>query len=84
VIHFDIPGCQSRIKELEEEMNDPSFWNDLERSQKVNKEIKILKNKIQKYNDLQKRMEDIEVMIELGMEEQDISLVAETLDEFKS
>lgn len=68
---------------MEEEMNDPSFWNDLERSQKVNKEIKILKNKIQKYNDLQKRMEDIEVMIELGMEEQDISLVAETLDEVK-
>jgi len=83
VIHFDIPGCQRRVKELEEEMNDPSFWNDLEKSQKVNREIKSLKNKIEKYNKLVTQLEDIEVMIELGLEEQDESLAAEAAEEIK-
>jgi bacterial peptide chain release factor 2 (bRF-2) len=64
-------------------MNDPSFWNDLEKSQKVNREIKSLKNKIEKYNKLVTQLEDIEVMIELGLEEQDESLAAEAAEEIK-
>lgn len=64
-------------------MNDPSFWNDLEKSQKVNREIKSLKNKIEKYNKLVTQLEDIEVMIELGLEEQDESLTAEAAEEIK-
>ena len=46
MIHFDLAGLKARIKELEEQMNAPDFWNDLERSQQVNREIKILKSKI--------------------------------------
>ena len=69
--------------ELEEEMNDPSFWNDLEKSQKVNKEIKSLKSKIQKYNNLKRRLEDIEVLIELGAEEQDASIASEAIEEIE-
>lgn len=64
-------------------MNDPSFWNDLERSQKVNKQIKELKNKIQKYNNLKSRLEDIEVLIELGTEEQDSAVLSEVIEEIE-
>jgi len=77
VIHFDIPACQSKIKEYEAEMNEPSFWEDIQRSQKVNKEVKLLKNKIQKYEDINSRIEDTEVLIQLGMEEEDSSIMDE-------
>ena len=55
----------------------------LERSQKVNKEIKTLKNKIQKYSDIKSRLDDIEVLIELGLEEQDSSVASEAVEEIK-
>ncbi len=58
-------------------MNDPTFWEDIEKSQKVNREIKHLKNRIDKYNDLKSRIEDTEVLIELGMEEADSSIINE-------
>jgi peptide chain release factor 2 len=77
VIHFDISGCEHKIKELEQSMNDPEFWNDLERSQKVNREIKALKNKVERYKKLWSKIEDLEVLIELALEEQDYSVTDE-------
>jgi len=72
---FDIPGCERRIRELEKEMNDPAFWNDVEKSKKVSKELKHLKDRIQRYNKLVSIIEDVEVLIELATEEEDMSLV---------
>jgi len=58
-------------------MNDPEFWNDLERSQKVNREIKALKNKVERFKKLWSKIEDLEVLIELALEEQDYSVTDE-------
>lgn len=58
-------------------MNDPEFWNDLERSQKVNREIKTLKSKVERFRKLLSRIEDLEVLIELALEEQDYSVMDE-------
>jgi peptide chain release factor 2 len=77
VIHFDIPGCLEKVKEYEEQMNDPSFWEDLENSQRVNKEIKHLKNKITRYETLRSRIEDVDILIQLGIEEGDSSVAEE-------
>ncbi|MCM8900499.1 peptide chain release factor 2 [Caldicoprobacter algeriensis] len=77
MIHFDISGCEHKIKELEQSMNDPEFWNDLERSQKVNREIKALKNKVERFKKLWSKIEDLEVLIELALEEQDYSVTDE-------
>jgi len=65
-------------------MNDPSFWEDIQRSQKVNKEVKILKNKIQKYESIKSRIDDTEVLIQLGMEEEDSSIIDEVGKELSS
>jgi peptide chain release factor 2 len=77
VIHFDIPGCENRIKELEESMNSQDFWNDIERSQKVNREIKGLKNKVDRYKKFVSELEDLETLIELAIEENDHSVTDE-------
>ena len=56
-------------------MNQPDFWTDLERSQKVNQEMKALKNKVESWKKTKARIEDAEVLIELGQEMEDESVV---------
>lgn len=60
-------------------MNAPDFWNDLERSQKVNQEVKQLKNKVETWQKTQAKLEDTKVLIELGQEMEDASVVQEVL-----
>jgi peptide chain release factor 2 len=81
VIHFDLPGLKQRIEELEAQMNQPDFWTDLERSQKVNQEMKALKNKVESWKKTKARIEDAEVLIELGQEMEDESVVQEVQKE---
>ena len=77
MIHFDISGCERKIKELEESMNSQDFWNDIERSQKVNREIKNLRTKTDRYKKLVSEVEDIETLIDLAIEENDDSVTDE-------
>jgi len=58
-------------------MNAPDFWNDLERSQKVNQEVKSLKTKLETHNRIRTRLEDTDVLIELGQEMEDPSTAEE-------
>ncbi len=74
---FDIPGCKKRITELELEMNNPEFWNDIENSQKAGRELKHLKDRVAIYNKLASDMEDIGVLIEIATEENDLSIVSD-------
>lgn len=83
MIHFDVPVLQVRIKELEEEMADPEFWNNLERAQKVNQDVKNLQDRVKKYGCLSSRCEDIFAMMELAEEEDEESLIPEICQEIK-
>lgn len=64
-------------------MNQEGFWNDAENAGKVLKTIKALKDKTEKIESLKKEYEDIEVLIELGMEAQDESVIPEVEKSFK-
>lgn len=66
-------------------MEAPDFWDNPERSQKMMKELSTLKEDIEIYNKLQNQKEEIELMIEMGYEENDASVIPdiqEMLDEF--
>lgn len=66
-------------------MEAPNFWDDPESSQKMMKELSTLKEDIETYNKLQNQMEEIEIMIDMGYEENDPSVVPdiqEMLDDF--
>ena len=65
-------------------MNQEGFWNDAENAGKVLKTIKALKDKSEKIENLKKEYEDIEVLIELGMEAQDESVIPEVEKSFKT
>lgn len=65
------------MQELEERTNDPDFWNHQEESTKVLQEIKVLKEKVASYRKLETAASDMEVFIELGLESNDESVLAE-------
>ena len=50
-------------------MEEPSFWEDAERSTKIVKEAKNLKDTVEGYHHLENLYEEIELMIEMGYEE---------------
>ncbi len=58
-------------------MEEPNFWNDAERSAKLVQEAKNLKDTVELYRGLEQEYEDIQVMIEMGYEENDASLIPE-------
>ena len=74
-MHFDLTHLRQSLKELHSEMEDPDFWNHLEHAQKVNRRVKITEDKIQDWEGLVARAEDLEVMIELADSEDDDSFL---------
>ena len=66
-------------------MEEPGFWEDPEKSSKIVREAKNLKDTVEGYRELEQEYEDIQVMIEMGYEEEDASLIPEIqqmIDEF--
>lgn len=76
---------EKKIIELDRAMEEPSFWDDPKESTKIVREAKQLKDTVEKYNKLKSEYEDIGVLIEMGYEENDESLIPEIeamLEEF--
>lgn len=68
-------------------MEEPGFWDDPEKSTKIVRETKNLKDTVEGFQNLEQEYEDIGVMIEMGYEENDASVIPEIqemLDEFQT
>ena len=65
-------------------MEEPGFWDNPERSNKAMKELKHLKDAVEKYEGLETAYEDVETLIEMGYEENDESLIPEIEEELNS
>lgn len=81
MIHFDISECKAKIDELEDQMNSPGFWDDIDRSQAVSKELNNIKTKLEKYNKFKAGLEDTALLIDLALEEEDQSIAGEILEQ---
>ena len=67
-------------------MEEPGFWDDPEQSTRMVRESKNLKDEVNTYRALEQQYEDIQVMIQMGYEENDSSLIPEIeemLEQFK-
>lgn len=60
------------------------FWDDVEHSQTVMKQVKALEADIEGYHSLEQQFEDIETLIEMGYEEEDETLVAKIEEELST
>ena len=75
-----------RIDELDKTMEEPSFWEDAELSTRLVKEAKNLKDTVAEFKKIQNQYEELELMLEMGYEENDSSLIPEIeemLEQFK-
>ena len=72
-----LDDARSEIAELEAESAKEGFWNDLDRSQKVQKRMKQLQQKCEKYEKLQSSWEDLMTICEMALEENDDSMLGE-------
>ncbi len=67
-------------------MEEPNFWDNPEESQKFMKTLASLKDDVATYQELQTQYEEIELLIEMGYEEEDPSVlpeIQEMLDQFE-
>jgi peptide chain release factor 2 len=70
VIVFDPEAKKIKIAEIGTRLADPEIWSDPERAAELHKELSDLKEEIETYEKLKKRLEDTTVLIELAEEEQ--------------
>ncbi len=78
-----LKACLSEIEQLEYKAAEPGFWDDTENSQKILQRTGLLKNKVENYNNLKSAYEDTLALIELGNEEEDISILDEAKEEYE-
>ena len=58
-------------------MEEPGFWDDPERSTRIMKEAKNLKDTVESYRRLETQFEEIGLLIEMGYEENDPEVIPE-------
>ena len=67
----DIPGKQKELAALQEQSANPDFWNDTKKAKDVSRQIDFLKNAIDTFHLLRKKMEDALAWFDLCKEMQD-------------
>lgn len=83
---LDLENKRKRLDELTPMMEQPGFWDDMERAQKVMKEQSALKDVLESFGKLRTQYEDVETLLDMGYEENDESLIPEVeaaLQEFE-
>ena len=79
---LDIESARQEAARLEDETAQDGFWNDLERSQKVQQRLKQLQNKVAKQEKLLTTWEDLTALCEMGQEAEDEEILAELQGEY--
>jgi len=74
---FDIPAKEAQLEGLKEQAADPTLWEDQERALRVTKRLAGHERTIEQVASIERILDDAEVLIELGVEEDD----PESLDE---
>ena len=79
---LDIESARQEAERLEDETAQDGFWNDLERSQKVQQRLKQLQNKVTKHEKLLTAWEDLTALCEMGQEAEDGEILEELKGEY--
>ncbi len=78
---FDLEGLKKEKAELEAQMAEDGFWNDVENANKVNQRIKVIHGKLDKYSKLVALGEDVETLFDMAEEEDDEATAEEAKQE---
>jgi peptide chain release factor 2 len=64
---------KSKIKAYEDKMLEPDFWEEPQESQKILQRAKQIKKKLENYQTIYQKYEDISLLLDMAMEEGDFS-----------
>ena len=73
----DLDRLQSEITELEIQASSPDLWDDVERAQQVTSRLSRAKSELDRVAGMRARIDDLEIMVELGREESDAETMVE-------
>ena len=68
---FDVPGKEAELAELTQQAADPNLWDDRDRALEITKRLAGHEQTIQRVSSNESSLDDAEVLIELGVEEDD-------------
>ncbi|HUF61271.1 MAG TPA: peptide chain release factor 2 [Verrucomicrobiales bacterium] len=66
---FDVPALEARLQALDSVMSRPGFWDEREAAQKAIDEAGVVRGRLNPYLELSRRVEDLEVLLEIALEE---------------
>ncbi len=76
-----VDDLRAEAAELEKKALEPDFWNDQDNSGKILRQTKQLKDKIEKFESLEAKLEDAITLCELAIEANDETMKDEILNE---
>ena len=76
-IALKLSDVKAEIADLESQSAQDGFWNDIEKSQAVQKRMKQLQGKCDRYSRLAAKWDDLYVICEMAIEENDDSMLSE-------
>ncbi|MCA9445757.1 MAG: peptide chain release factor 2, partial [Candidatus Omnitrophica bacterium] len=79
-----MPGKRDELAELRTQLEDPNIWDDQQRAQDLNRQVKRLDDQIELHEDLSNRAQDLVTLIEMAEEEDAESEAGEIQSELDS
>ena len=79
MVHFDVANKSELIKKLEESVSQPEFWNNSDSAQKTVQELKLLRDEVAPFLDMNEKLDDLDVTIALAAEDGSFWAEAEKL-----
>jgi len=73
----DVPALQAEIARLSEQAGAPDLWDDVEKAQKVTSALSHRQAELKRITEVQSRLDDLEVLVELANEMEDEASAAE-------
>ncbi|KAA1400178.1 peptide chain release factor 2 [Aeromicrobium ginsengisoli] len=78
---LDLDSIRAEIATLQEEVGDPGLWDDQANAQRVTSRLSALQAEVERVTGLRGRLDDLEIMHEMALEEDDASASAEVASE---
>ncbi|WP_291565437.1 MULTISPECIES: peptide chain release factor 2 [unclassified Clostridium] len=82
-VSLDLASLKKNLHELEMKMQEQNFWDDVNKAQEITQSAKTISDKIEKFDSVSEKVEDLEVLIQLSIEEEDESSYREIKKELR-
>ncbi|GAB3586299.1 peptide chain release factor 2 [Calidifontibacter terrae] len=81
---IDVDHLRVQIKQLEQESGAPDLWDDPEKAQQVTSRLSRANSEVERIETMDSRIDDLEVLVEMGQEEHDNDTMLEAEKELSS